>query len=793
MKFQMRIFFFLLLISSNLLSQQTYGIRGTVSDSLGNAIELGNIILLDPKDSTVLKGNQFWDGTYELLGVEDSVFILKVTSSGYENYHQFFTLHDSITLVEPIRLSLIEQAVGEVEVLVYKPMFERELDRLIVNVEGTLLSDKGSVIDLLRSAPNVIVKSDGSISVVGKGNAIIYIDGRRVNNLEILNSIQSNDVAKIEIIDNPSAKYDAAGNAVIEIKTKKGMLNGYEGQLGVRGMYRTEGQASYWASFGYRKNWFSLQASGYQFVGNWHEDEQYYRQVFGTSITEMENDVEKETFYHFSSGMNVSSDFRVDSLNTIFINYNLSRRKPESYQLNKNLLYSDSVYDGQLQSVSNGMGKMWTHSVSTGYRKEIDTLGSEFRTTLQFTKYTNNNSTDIQQTSSFDTVVFNRYNNMNQSEIGVLTGQADYVKKIGKNNEFSSGIKYTSVSNQSFVDLKQEVNGIWYTDSSTYNTFQYQEQIGAAYAEWKAKYGKFNYLTGLRYEATKMEGSSFVSGSGVINRTYHSLFPTIQMSYHFTDDLILGLNYNYRIARPGFQDMDPFVIFVDSLTAFRGNPQLVPSYTHNAELSLIYMEYASIKLGYQRAIDPMFLTVEKDVSTNTFSAITKNINSSEMYTIALVIPWENSWWTTFNAVGYYFNNFQYADNLELITSKEPTWYVSIYNEFRIPKLFNIELNYEYYNPGTQGFFIARPYQFMMAGISRKFFNDKLHVNVAIYDPLKLSVERAYANVLNFYVDYSSWSDSRNIMMTLRYNFGKLKNNYSVAETIDSDSKNRIKN
>lgn len=772
--------------------QDTYGVKGTVLDSLGNPIERGNVIFLNPADSSVIKGNQFWDGQYELYGIDRSNCILKVTANGYVNYFQNVVFKDSITELDPISMSLLTQSMGDVEVVVRKPMFERDLDKLVVNVEGTILSEKGSVIDLLRSAPNVIVKSDGSVSVVGKGAAIIYIDGRRVNNLEILNSIQANDVSKIEIIDNPSAKYDAAGNAVIEIKTKKGMMNGYEGQLGVRGMYRTEAQSSYWFALGYRKDWFSLNFSGYQFVGNWHEDENYFRRVYGSTLTEMQNDVEKETFYHFSSGMNLSTDFRLDSINTVFVNYNLSRRKPEDYQLNTNLVYNDSIYAGDLQSISNGLGTRWTHSISSGYRRQLDTLGSEFRTTVQYTSFISDNLTDIRQTSNFDTVIYNHYNNFNECNIDVLSGQSDYSKRFGRYNELSAGLKYTSVTNKSKVDLKEEIGGNWYSDSSTYNTFEYHEQIGAAYAEWRAKHGKFKYLTGVRYEATKMEGSSFNSGSGVINRTYHSLFPTIQLSYNFSDDLILGLNYNYRIARPSFQDMDPFVIFVDSLTAFRGNPQLVPSYTHNAELSLIYMEYASIKLGYQRAINPMFLTVEKDPIANTFSAITKNIKSSEMYTIAFVIPWENTWWTTFNAIGYYFNNFQYADNLELITSKEPTWYISIYNEFRIPKLFSLELNYEYYNPGTQGFFIARPYQFMMAGITRKFFKDKLQVNFSVYDPLKLSVERAYADVLNFYVDYSSWSDSRNYVLTLRYNFGKLERNYTAAKNIDGDSKNRIK-
>lgn len=782
-------------ISSFSYGQNTLGIHGYVSDSTGTAIETGNIILLSPEDSSVVKGTNFWEGEFQLMGIESTHFLLKITAQGFQTYLEEKNLNptDSLAELDTIVLSASVQSLEEVSIVAHKPMFQRELDRLVVNVEGTILSEKGSVIDLLRSAPNVIVRSSGAVEVVGKGAAIIYLDGRRINSLETLNALQANDIARIEVVDNPSSKYDAAGNAVIEIFTKNGVSNGYEGQVGVRAMFRTEQQMAYWASFGLRKNWFSMRLSAYQYAGTLHEEEQYHRKVFSSPLITMENSVSRAIEHNFDTGYNLDMDFRINKNNTVFVDYNGSRRQLKPHALNNNLIYEDSVSVGTLESDSKGIETKWTHSIATGYELKLDTLGSKFSISGQYTNFSGKNTYDITQTTNYGTPIEQYYRNQNANDIGVYTAKSDLTKKWSDKIEFNTGIKYSSIGNSSNVDLKEQVNESYVTDSSTYNWFEYRESIAAAYTEIRGKLNKFHYLAGVRYEGTNMQGSSYLSGTGVINRTYHNLFPTVQLSYHFTKDLVLGMTYNYRISRPSFQDMDPFVIFVDSLTSFRGNPQLVPSYAHNAELSLIYMEYASIKLGYQYNVNPMFLSVVKDDATNQFSAITKNIQSSEMYTIALVVPWENKWWTTFNSFGYYVNDYRYANNQQIIASTKPTWYISLYDEFRIPKWFDIELNYEYYSPGSQGFFIAKPYQFLMATISRKFFDKKLSVNISYFDPFKWSIERASAELYDFYVDYSSWMDSRSLMFTIRYNFGKLTNNQMVGKDIDRDSQNRIKN
>lgn len=533
--------------------------------------------------------------------------------------------------------------------------------------------------------------------------------------------------------------------------------------------------------------------NGGQYAGTVHEDENYDRSIFGTTTTTMKNNVEDETEYNFNTWFNLNTDYRLDSINTLFANYTLTRYQGKPFIINTNEIAEDDVFLGTLNSEQHGIETSYFQSLAGGYARELDTNRSEFRWTAQYTNLNSDNESSIRQISNFGFPVENEFVNKSFNQINVYSTQADITKNFSEKISLSSGIKFSSISNLSGIDPRFKNNGVWFTDSSSFNTYDYQENIGAAYSEIKETLRKLTYQAGLRFETTQTNGSSYQAGSDFVNRKYNNHFPTVQLNYEITPDLILGGNYSYRIQRPTFHDMDPFIIFIDSLSSMRGNPNLLPTYTHSSELNLVYMEYASLSLSYQKSINPLFLTVERNPVDRSFSAITKNIESSEAYTLAAVIPLENDWWTTFNVIGYLFNDFRYKDGIDIVACKKPTLHISIYHEFRIPKLFNLELNYEYTDPGTQGFFVAKPMHFFMAGISRKFFNDQLNVNFSAFDPLAIYIERAEANLQDLYVAYDSWNDSKRYMLTLRWNFGKLKDASMKGSDIGGDEKDRIKN
>ena len=784
-----------LLSITNVYAQDTYGLMGTVIDADAKPIESGNLIVLDPSDSTVIKGIHFWDGKYELFGIIPRDVILRFTSDGLKDVFiaKSFPENQSLFDLGETKLNEKIQELEGVEIVHRKPMYTREVGKLVVNVEGTILSERGTILELLKSAPNVIVRSDGGVSVAGKGTAIVYIDGQRVISMDMLSAMSSDLVSKIEIIENPSSKYDAEGNAVIEIITKSGALNGYQGNIGLRGMKRTESQVAYWGNLQYRKNWFSMYASVGQYSGAVNEVEQYYRDVYGSNPVQMENDVDKRYNHKFDTWGYLDFDFRLDSLNTLFINYAITRLKSELEIDNVNLIYDDATFLGDLTSDSKGVQNHMMHSISGGYVRTLDTLESEISLTGQYTNFNIDANNRITQISDFGTPVTSYFRNNNTNSIRVYSGNLDYVKNWSDKIKLNFGAKNSYVTNESAINFEYQLNDSWFTDVDLRNQFDFYENILAGYGELSGKLNKLSYNTGVRYEWTTTKGNSFISGTGVVNREYQNFFPNVQLNYEITKDLILGASYNNRIKRPSYQDLDPFINYIDSVSAFRGNPQLVPAISQNAELSLVYMEYASITFGYAKTKNPMYLTVEQNIGQNTFNAIVKNIESSETMSLGVVLPYELPWWTTFNAFGYQLNRFEYNDNAALVVNNRPTFYMSLYNEFRIKKWFDIEVTYDYVSPGSDGIFLVKPYQSLGASIARKFLDDKLSVRFSVFDALFQEKEQAESTLTGFYVGYTSRSDTRSLMLTAVWNFGKMRDDSMKGKMIDKDERDRVKN
>lgn len=239
--------------------------------------------------------------------------------------------------------------------------------------------------------------------------------------------------------------------------------------------------------------------------------------------------------------------------------------------------------------------------------------------------------------------------------------------------------------------------------------------------------------------------------------------------------------------------MDPFINYIDSLSSFRGNPYLLPSYTHSIEASLIYMKEASLTFSYSRTNGAMNLVVDKyDDGTDAFIATTKNLDYSETYSAGITIPYELSWWTTYNYFGYMENNFVYKSNGTIIQNKKPMFYMYLYDEFRIKKWFSAEITFEYTSAGVDGIFTFEPFYNLSANIKKSFFNDKLTCRLIANDILSTAYNRGNSNVQGFNVNYISRENTHYFVLALNYRFGKLKANDYKEKTVNQEEYDRIK-
>jgi hypothetical protein len=209
-----------------------FAVKGKALDKDNKPIETGNVIALHVQDSSIIKGDLFIDGGFRLDLLTDSVFILKLTAIGYKPVLELIRRPDNDSILWAGTFTLTGgKELEEIEVVSRIPLFENDGEKVKVNVEGTNLGASGTAIDVLRRSPGVIVMGGERITVFGKGEPIIYVDGQLLSSVDILKTIPAADIKSIEIIRNPSARYDASGRAVINIITKKGNLQGFNGSL----------------------------------------------------------------------------------------------------------------------------------------------------------------------------------------------------------------------------------------------------------------------------------------------------------------------------------------------------------------------------------------------------------------------------------------------------------------------------------------------------------------------------------------------------------------------------------
>lgn len=776
----------------------SYLIKGRALLAKSAPIEFGNVIALAVKDSSLLKGAPFEQGDFKLTGLTADTLLIKITSVGYADVYRLSIHNPSDSIVDLGEITLLEgKSLNEVTITAKTPLFEMDGEKVKVNVENTGLNNAGNALDVLRRSPGVQVSAGDLVSVFGKGTAIIYLDGLLISTVDILKSLPSTDIKTIEIINNPSAKYDAGGRAVINIITIKNNLQGYNGNIIQNTMYIKSLFSYSGFRFNYtHKKWTTNLGLGTSKGEQWSSD--IYKRKYKTKDTsnlEMINSIyDKQKFtdvYFYRLGVN----FRPDSLTTLGLQFNGFFDSKDTYSENRNTIQANDIPKYELYTNTHGRPVTMNNSMNGNFTRKLDTLGSELFVAAQYGVFNITNQSNIlQQTKSGGTTSYNSKRNLNNNYINIIGAQADLTKAFNKKWKLETGIKESYIRKSSNITFENYSSGTgWISDPSYLNGFDFSENILAGYAELRYKKNKLNSRIGLRSELTKSDGFSKTLNKTVIDRNYINYFPSAFIGYDFTKDLTTSLTLSSRINRPTFQDLDPFINYIDSVTSFRGNPYLLPEYTNSIEASLIYMKEANITIGYNSTRGAMRLVVDKlNDTTDAFTATTKNLNNSETYSFGITIPYEIKWWTTANYFGYFLNNFTYQQNGILIKNTKPTYSIYLYDEFRFKKLFSFEITYEYTSSAVDGIFISKPFSMLTATVKKTFFHDKLTCRFTASDVLSTYIMRGNSNIPLYNIEYESKISTHYFLLALNYKFGKLKANNYKNRAVSEEEYNRVK-
>ncbi len=801
-------------------------ITGSIKDG-GNQkiIDAASVSLLRAKDSSLVKvAVADKDGNFSFENVKDGNYLVLATSVGHSKSYssQFSIAADKLSAhVGVLQLIPAEKALKEVSVTAKKPLIERKLDRTIVNVEASITSAGNTALEVLEKAPGVSVDKDGNISLKGKSGVIIYLDGRPsyLSGPDLANMLRNMTAAQldqIEIMTNPPAKYDAAGNAgVINIKTKKNKQFGYNGSITTgytQGRYARFNEA---VSFNYRNKKINF-FSNFSYNRNHRSQELYILRNFRDantknikSIFDQSTDMESQSHnYNAKAGLDytVSKNTTIGLVLNGFYNPSLWQSSTRTSIYDPNYILTDVT-----TAYTENEEKWKNFSTNFNFRTKLDTTGQELTADLDFIQY---KATSVQPLTS--TYFDNAGNQLKAPEIlngtlptniKIYSGKADYTLPLKKDAKFEAGIKTSFVNNDNNARYDSLKAGYSVLDSARSNHFIYEENINAAYVNYSRPLGKkWNAQLGLRVENTNSNGISkgytfnttqnkFEYTETKFKRSYTQLFPTVYLQYTANEKNQFVINYGRRIERPDYQDMNPFVHFLDRYTFEQGNPNLSAQFAHNIELSHTYKGFLTSTINYTKTTDIIQMVLEQNDVTNETFVKKANIASSEQIGLAITANKSiTKWWSGNIYANVYNNHFKGFVGTEPISVGVTSLMVQLQQQFKFSKGWAAEISGFYRSKGLEGVIYIKPIAQLNAGVSKQVLKNKGSLRLNIRDIFAGGVFKGYSKYGTVDANFKNVNDSRAVSLTFTYRFnkGKLKATSSRRTSGASDEQNRVK-
>jgi hypothetical protein len=678
--------------------------------------------------------------------------IVKATMIGYESYVDTLWVEGIATSTKVVDLGvlLLKQSItqlGTVEVKAGRPLVEQKLDRLVFNVNEDLLKLGNTMADLLNLAPGVLVDiGKNSIWVNGKPGAIVMFNDRRMNMsdqqlIAYLRSQLSKQLEAIEIITNPSARYDATGALpIINLRLKKSSYMGLEASLSTS--YQTGKNESQFHTISLHHNVKKWRFSGFSYFNaerhlTLSQSTRLFDIVDATMYTSRfeENNRHRQHkttpwmgmlkgSHHFNDKMFLGAELNISPVfrNREFIN-------DETMEL--------SVNDQLFRELSTEEQRN-THSTralyNLHYNWRFDSLGSQLFVSLDYTTNFNEVRRGIRARSSSNAIVSEKNTDIqDQYSAEVFSALFDYQKFFNPNSRIEWGGKFSAADLDS--DLFVAVDDIG--DPGQSNTFLFRENILAGYFQYAGKLSKnWEFQAGLRGEYTSWEGNSLTLNEISKNRLF-SLFPSVFLNKRIDDNNQVSISYSRRLKRPAYRQLNPFEIIHTPFFSSRGNTQLQPFFTDGVEVNYIYKRRYTLHFRFERQKDMISSLTFQDDENRRYVATFDNLDQFKGYEIGLRAPASIAkWWWSNTYLGFSFNGFENkADDGVFYKQNRVHYALNTSHVFSLPSNIKLQIFLLWVSPSQLNAFnmgIRRKFSF---GFSKSFFENKLNMNLTAVDPL----------------------------------------------------------
>lgn len=798
------VFLFLLYFTPLCLSaQQTVKINGTVQDGK-QTLPAATILLYTAKDSAlVTTAMTDQDGKFSLAATPGSYYILS-TSVGYNKIKTaIFQLNGSAAyLVPAITLKENSKQLNEVNITAAKPILERRADKLIFNVDASPSAAGLTGLELLKKAPGVTVDYNENISLAGKSNVLVTIDGKQtyLSGTEVVNllkSMQSSEIESIEIINNPGSRYEAnSTGGIINIKTKKSKTEGFNGSLALGGGFNKNLSTNNSVNINYRKKAYNVFGSYSYNKSKFEQNLTIDRVTAGSANQLYFSQRNKDTSINSSNNFKIGSDFFLTKNHTIgfLVKGNIGDYRQTSYS-QTNIGRSFQTPDSVLRTPSANFDNRKNFSYNINYKGVLDTLGQELTVDADYSTFDGtSNANYLNQFFLPNGNFFKQgeiYRNFAPSNIDIKAIKADYTLPLNKKIKLDAGVKVASVKSDNNYIYENDINGNWIFDETKSNRFMYDEKVSAAYATMSFTLGKTSIQTGLRAEHTNSTGNSVTTGQET-ERKYTDLFPSLMMSQSFDADHVLSFSYSRKINRPNYQNLNPFIFYLDQYTYNQGNPNLKPEYANSLEASFLFKQKYSATLNYSHISDVITQVLLQNEEKKSMYQTVLNLASSEVISLTLNFPVTiTKWWNMNNNVLGYYKQIK-APNLNGtdLNSKQFSGNFYAQNNFTLTKLISADAGLNFSTPQIDGAFKVKSMFNADAGMRYNFPNQLGNLKLGVSDLFHSQRARIYSTLPGNVYNLEQWGTTTSVRLTFTYRFGKttVKSARSRSTGLDDEQK-----
>jgi hypothetical protein len=784
---------------------QSEGISGKIVDEQQQALAYVIVFLKKSSDSTIYKVETTNEaGSFQFTGVQEGSYLLKAEFLGYKPFQKEinFKMADGNRNEGTLQMVTETKELQAVNIVAEKPFIEHQADKTVVNIENSIIQTGSSLLEVMEKLPGVMVDQDARISLRGKQGVIIMMDGKpsTLAGQDLANWLRgmpSANIQKIELITNPSAKWDAAGNAgIINIISKRNRQEGYNGNISAtygQGVY-AKYNASFHFSYKRDKINFFTQMSYANRKGFNHLviDRKFYD---GEEVISRFQNNNYIVFPFNTYSPRIGLDYFITPKTTIsFLGAGVANLFNPSADNISTVTGQNGVAVGSFDFTNRSRDRYYNAEGNVQIQHKFDSLGQDLTVHLDYGKYWNNTYqlfTSIYTDGASGDRETSYLVNRPIGDLQLYSMKADYSKPLGKDLNFEAGVKTSLVDSDKNMQFFQRVDGTEIFDSLRSSHFLYSENINAAYINFNKKISKFSLQAGLRAEHTLANGTQVLNGQ-TFDRNYTQIFPTAYVEYEISEKHRINVNAGRRIDRPHYEQMNPFRRLIDANTFSEGNPFLQPQLTYVSEIGYSFANEIFVNFNYHHTLNNILDVLIQDAVTQNTNQTVVNLGQLDYYSLNVTYSKKlMKWWRTNTTFLSFLPKYKGTVNDFNINQGAPSFHFNTQNTFNIVEGLTMECSFQYNHRNLHAVTIIRPNSNFSIGFQKTILKKQGTITFNFTDIFWNAFPSGLTEWATVREDWTATRDTRVINLGFSYKFGKGQAGRMRRDTGADEEKGRM--